>query len=125
MGHGRFLLLYGGSGAVAATTQIVMEAHSSIPVIGASGAIAGVLGAYFLLFPMARVVTLVPGLFTLECVEIPAFAFLGLWFFLQWLQGIASIGTLTESGGVAWWAHVGGFVSGLVLLLVLRPRRRF
>jgi len=96
-----------------------------VPVIGASGAIAGVLGAYFLLFPMARIVTLVPWVLSVELVEIPAFAFLGLWFFLQWLQGIASIGIVTESGGVAWWAHVGGFISGLAWLLLLRPRRRF
>jgi len=125
LGHGRFVLLYLGSGVVAGFAQLLMQPHASVPMIGASGAIAGVLGAYFLLFPFARVVTLVPWLFVWEFVELPAFVFLGFWFLLQWLQGLVTIGQVVDVGGVAWWAHVGGFVSGLVLVLGLRPRRHF
>ena len=124
LGHGRFLMFYLGSGLIAGLTQLLMQPHSSVPMIGASGAIAGVLGAYFLCFPFARVKTLVPWFLTIEFVELPAFVFLGLWFFLQWLQGMTAIGQVAEVGGVAWWAHVGGFISGLVLVTVLAPRRR-
>ena len=122
VGHSRFLLLYLGSGLVAALTQLLMQPHSSLPMIGASGAIAGVLGAYFLFFPGARIVTLIPLWWFWRFVELPAFLFLGLWFLLQWLQGMTAIGQVMDLGGVAWWAHVGGFVSGLVLGFVLRRR---
>ena len=126
LGHGRFLVLYLGSGIVAGVAQVLASPHSSVPMIGASGAIAGVLGAYFLLFPYARVLTLVPLLFIWRVMEIPAFAFLGFWFVLQWLQGLTTIGQLAQTGGVAWWAHVGGFVSGLVFVMVSRlvPRSK-
>ena len=125
LGHGRFLLLYLGSGVAAAVAQILISPRSSIPMVGASGAIAGVLGAYLLLFPAARIVTLVPlGLFW-ETVELPSFVFLGIWFLLQWLYGITTIGQVADVGGVAFWAHIGGFVSGMVGILLLRPRRRW
>jgi len=124
LGHGRFLLLYLGSGAAAAVTQLLITPNSSLPMVGASGAIAGVLGAYLLLFPAARIVTLVPlGVFW-DTVEIPAFIFLGLWFLLQWLNGITTIGQVADLGGVAFWAHIGGFVGGMVGVVLLRPLRR-
>ncbi|MBI4004231.1 MAG: rhomboid family intramembrane serine protease [Candidatus Omnitrophica bacterium] len=124
LGHGRFLLLYLGSGAAAAVTQLLITPNSSLPMVGASGAIAGVLGAYLLLFPAARIVTLVPlGVFW-DTVEIPAFIFLGLWFLLQWLNGITTIGQVADLGGVAFWAHIGGFVGGMIGVVLLRPLRR-
>ena len=125
LGHGRFLLLYLGSGIAAAVAQLLLSSRSAIPMVGASGAIAGVLGAYLLLFPSARIVTLVPfGLFW-ETIEIPAFVFLGLWFLLQWFQGLTTIGQVADVGGVAFWAHIGGFVAGMIGILLLRPRRRW
>ena len=126
LGHGRFTILYLGSGLCAGLAQILMQPNSEVPMIGASGAIAGVLGAYFLMFPFARITTLIPWFLVWEVVELPAFVFLGFWFLLQWLQGIVAIGHVTDvAGGVAWWAHVGGFVSGLILLALLRPYRRY
>lgn len=125
LGPARFLGLYLGSGTVAAVTQLLVSPRSSIPMVGASGAIAGVLGAYLLLFPSARIVTLLPmGLFW-NTVELPAFIFLGLWFLLQWLQGLTAIGEVADVGGIAFWAHVGGFVSGMIGIALLRPQRRW
>jgi hypothetical protein len=124
LGHGRFLALYLGAGVAAAVTQLLVTPRSTIPMIGASGAIAGVLGAYLLLFPGARILTLVPLGFVLETMEIPAFVVLSVWFLLQWLNGIAAIGQVVDAGGVAFWAHIGGFVAGMVGLVVLRPAAR-
>jgi membrane associated rhomboid family serine protease len=124
LGHGRFLGLYLGSGAAAAATQLLMTPNSSLPMVGASGAIAGVLGAYLLLFPASRIVTLVPLGFFWETVELPAFIFLGLWFLLQWLNGLMTIGQVTDVGGVAFWAHIGGFIGGMIGVILLRPARR-
>jgi len=125
LGHARFLCLYLGSGVAAAVAQILVSPQSSIPMVGASGAIAGVLGAYLLLFPAARIVTLIPLGWFWETVELPSFVFLGLWFLLQWFQGLTSIGQVTDVGGVAFWAHIGGFLFGMVAILALRPRRRW
>ena len=125
LGHARFLLLYLASGVVAAVSQILISPRSSVPMVGASGAIAGVLGAYLLLFPSGRIVTLVPLGFFWETVELPAFVFLGLWFLLQWVQGLTTIGQVADVGGVAFWAHIGGFVSGMIGVAVLRPQRRW
>ncbi|HBH97425.1 MAG TPA: rhomboid family intramembrane serine protease [Candidatus Omnitrophica bacterium] len=125
LGHGRFLLLYLGSGVVASLTQLVIQPASSVPMIGASGAIAGILGAYFLLFPFARITTLVPLIFAWQFVQLPAFVFLGIWFLLQWVQGMTTVGRVADvGGGIAWWAHVGGFVSGLLLTRLWGIRRR-
>ena len=125
LGHLRFLMVYLGCGAAAALAQVLASPHSAIPMVGASGAIAGVLGAYLLLFPSARVITLVPlGLFW-RSVELPAFIFLGLWFLIQWVQGLTTIGQVADVGGVAFWAHIGGFVSGMLGVLILRPRQRW
>ena len=125
LGPARFLLLYLGSGVAAAVAQILISPHSAIPMVGASGAIAGVLGAYLLLFPAARIVTLVPLGWFWETMEIPAFIFLGFWFLLQWFQGLTTIGQVADVGGVAVWAHVGGFASGMLGIAVLRPRQRW
>lgn len=121
LGHGRFALFYLASGVVAAAAQTVLSASSSIPVIGASGAVSGVLGAYLLLFPRANVLTLLIVGFFVRVVRIPAVVVLGFWFVIQFASGL-----ITWSGGrtgeVAWFAHLGGFLSGMALLLLLRPR---
>jgi membrane associated rhomboid family serine protease len=125
LGHGRFLVFYLLCGLAAALAQISLNPDSRIPMVGASGAVAGVLGGYLLLFPHARVLALVPIVFFLQVVEIPAFIFLVLWFFMQFLSGAASIATTQETaGGVAWWAHIGGFVSGLALVYVFPKKRQ-
>jgi membrane associated rhomboid family serine protease len=125
LGHLRFLLLYLASGIIAAVSQLVISPASSVPLVGASGAIAGVLGAYFLLFPSARIVTLIPLVWFWETIEIPAVLFLGIWILLQWFQGLTTIGQVADVGGVAVWAHVGGFISGMMGIAILRPRRRW
>lgn len=125
LGHLRFLWLYLGSGVAAAVTQVLISPNASIPMVGASGAIAGVLGAYLLLFPSARIVTLIPLGFFLEQVEVPAFVFLGFWFVLQWVEGLTTIGQVADVGGVAFWAHIGGFLAGMLGILLLRPQRRW
>lgn len=125
LGHGRFLLLYLGGGMVSAVTQLLVTPRSSIPMVGASGAIAAVLGAYLLLFPSARIVTLIPLWLFWETVELPAFLFLGLWFLLQWMEGLTTLGQVADVGGIAFWAHIGGFASGMLATGILRPRRRW
>jgi membrane associated rhomboid family serine protease len=120
MGHWRFLLFYLLCGAAAALAQVLQDPASEIPMIGASGAIAGVLGAYLLLYPRARVLVLVFLGFFVTTLRLPALLVLGLWFVLQFLNAAAAGET---GGGVAWWAHIGGFVAGLGLILVFRDRR--
>ena len=123
LGHARFLLLYLGSGIVAGVTQILVSPASPVPIVGASGAIAGVLGAYLLMFPTARIVTLVPLGFFLETIAVPAPLFLGAWFLLQWAHGLMTIGQVASVGGIAFWAHIGGFISGMIGTLSLRSSR--
>ena len=122
MGHGRYLLFFLLCGVAAVFAQAVSNPQSAIPMVGASGAISGVLGAYFLTYPKARILTLVPIVILFYIVELPAYFFLGFWFVLQFIQG--SLHALNAqsmiSGGVAWWAHVGGFVAGVLLLYVFR-----
>ena len=125
LGHLRFLFLYLGSGIVAAVAQLLISPRSTVPMVGASGAIAGVLGAYLLLFPGARILTLIPLGFFSQTVELPAFLFLGFWFLLQWVEGLTTIGQVADVGGVAFWAHIGGFVTGMIGILLLRPQRRW
>ncbi len=120
LGHGRYLLFYLLSGLAAAVLQMGFSALSTVPMIGASGAIAGVMGAYMVLFPWGRVVTLVPLGFFLTTVEIPSVIYLGFWFFLQMSSGV----NMGINGGVAWWAHVGGFVFGLLAVRSFLPPRR-
>jgi len=121
-GHWRYLIFYLLCGLTASFGQMLTNIHSSMPTIGASGAIAGVLGSYFLLYPTARVLTLIPFGFFMRLVEIPAFFFLGFWFLLQMFSGTLTLGS--QTGGVAWWAHIGGFITGIVLLLIFRRKRR-
>ena len=125
LGWVRFLLFYLVCGLLAALLQMAVHPGSRIPMIGASGAISGVLAAYLVLFPGARVLTFVPILFFFYLVRLPALIFLGLWFLLQFFNGALSLtsGDLSM-GGTAWWAHVGGFVAGLVLILKTRKSRR-
>ncbi len=112
------------SGFVAAVSQILLNVGSQVPIIGASGAIAGVMGAYFVLYPRARVLTLVPLIIFFTFWWLPAWIFLGVWFVFQFLSGTAtSIADTSHSGGVAFWAHVGGFVTGIVLIKLLPERR--
>ena len=113
LGHFRYLAFYLACGVAASLTHLISTPSSAVPTVGASGAIAGVLGAYFLLFPRAKVVTLVPIFFFIQIVEIPAFIFLGFWFLLQFLSGSAVFFSHQGTGGVAWWAHIGGFVAGV------------
>ncbi len=120
LGHGRFVLFYLASGLAAAAMQTAVGPSSQVPMIGASGAISGVLGAYFLLFPRANVLTLVVFGFFWRIVSIPALVVLGFWMVVQILNGLGSLGA---GGGVAWFAHIGGFFAGMGLVLLLRPRR--
>jgi membrane associated rhomboid family serine protease len=119
LGRVKFLVLYFVSGLVATYAQVLVSPNSGGPLIGASGAIAGVLGAYIVLFPRARVRTLVI-FFLITVIDVPAIVLLGLWFALQLLQGV---GPAASQGGVAYMAHVGGFIAGMILLFLLRPRR--
>jgi membrane associated rhomboid family serine protease len=122
LGHGRFLLFYLLSGVVAAAAQTVMSPASAVPMIGASGAVSGVLGAYLVLFPYATVLTLVMFIFFFRLVHIPALIVLGFWIVVQFFNGLGSFSTPGGEGGVAWFAHIGGFVAGIVFLLIIRPR---
>lgn len=125
LGHLRYLAFYLLCGTAGAATHVLFNLGSTVPVVGASGAIAGVLGAYFVLFPLARVATLVWAFLMAWVVEVPAMLFLGLWFLFQFLAGMASLpGTMAgASEGIAWWAHVGGFVAGIFLVRLLCPAR--
>jgi membrane associated rhomboid family serine protease len=124
MGPLRFTLFYLACGLVAGVVHWFTNPHSAIPTVGASGAIAGVLGAYFLLFPQARVVVLVPIFFYPLFFEVPAVTYLLFWVLSQIYIGTLALAGPENVGGVAWWAHVGGFTAGLVLhRLLVRPRR--
>jgi len=122
LGHLRYLVFYLFCGAIAALGQSITNPYSAVPMIGASGAIAGVMGAYFVLYPHSRVLTAVFIFFYLDLVEIPAIFFLGIWFFMQLFSGVGSIGADAASGGVAFWAHVGGFIAGAGLGALVRMR---
>jgi len=122
LGHGRFLVFYLASGFVAALVHSALMPGSAIPTVGASGAIAGVLGAYALAFPKARVLTLIPIVFFFQIVAIPALLLLGIWFVLQFIAGTLAFGG--GSGGVAWWAHIAGFVFGFIAMGMFSRRQR-
>jgi hypothetical protein len=119
MGHILYLMFYLICGVGAGIIHIVANWGSSIPSIGASGAISGVLGAYIVVFPRSRILTLVPLLFFFFTVRLPAILMLGYWFLIQFLSGISTLGRANQ-GGVAWWAHIGGFLLGIFLALTLR-----
>ncbi|HZR17406.1 MAG TPA: rhomboid family intramembrane serine protease [Verrucomicrobiae bacterium] len=126
MGGRRFALFYLTCGILAALTQVMTQPDSRVPSIGASGAIAGVLGAYFLLYPTARMVVLLPIFFFPFFFEVPAVLYLGVWFLTQLFSGTLALASPEEAGGIAFWAHIGGFLSGMLLcaLFVQRGRRR-
>jgi len=125
LGHGKYLAFYLFAGAVAVFAQLVINPFSTVPMVGASGAIAGVMGAYFVLYPQSRVLTAVFVLIFFDIVEVPAIFFLGIWFLLQLLSGVGSLGVSNAAGGgTAFFAHIGGFVVGAVVGLYLRSRDR-
>ena len=112
LGHGRFAIFYIGCGAAAALGQMATSPMSSLPMVGASGAIAGVIGAYFVFIPQSRVLTAVFIVFFMDIIEIPAIFFLGIWFLMQFFSGVGSLGADAAAGGVAFWAHIVGFAVG-------------
>ena len=122
LGHFGYLIFYLASGAAAAMGQVIVSGESTIPMIGASGAIAGVMGAYFVLYPHSRVLTVVFLLFFMDMIEIPAIFFLGVWFVKELFSGVGSLGARSFSGGVAFWAHIVGFAVGATTGLVWRVR---
>jgi hypothetical protein len=113
LGHFRYLVFYLLCGLASGISHLVINWHSMIPTIGASGAIAGVMGAYFILYPRAKILTLVPIFIFFQFIELPAFLFLGVWFLFQFLS---AAGASAQAGGIAWWAHIGGFVFGVIFL---------
>jgi membrane associated rhomboid family serine protease len=122
VGHGRFILFYLLCGILAALGQVAIDPSSMLPTIGASGAIAGVMGAYFVLYPHSRVLTLIPWIF-IQIVELPAILLLGFWFLMQLLDaGAVAVTASTHGGGVAFAAHVVGFVVGMGGIFVFRRR---
>jgi len=121
MGHIRFLIFYLLSGIAANVIFFLVGIHSKVPEFGASGAIAGVMGAYIAMFPKARIVTLIFVLFFPFFVDLSAFFYIGFWFILQLFSGTLSFAS-QKTGGVAWWAHIGGFIAGIVLLPFFRKR---
>jgi membrane associated rhomboid family serine protease len=124
LGHVRFMVFYLLSGVIAAYSHAVTEPHSLIPMIGASGAVSGVLGAYFLLFPHARIHTILFFGFFWQLVRVPALIVIGFWAIIQLINGIITEGLLGR-GGVAWFAHIGGFLFGLISIKLWLPKRRF
>ncbi len=126
MGSQRYFIFYLLCGIGAALTHVFFNPDSQVPTVGASGALSGVLAAYLLFFPSSRVITLVPIFFIPWFVEIPAVVYLGLWFISQLANGVFSILIEAQAlGGVAWWAHIGGFVAGLVLAPLFQQRRTY
>jgi len=128
MGRLRFFIFYILCGIGASLIHVYTHPYSSLPTIGASGAISGVMGAYFVLFPFARIITLVPIFFFFTLIEIPALFFLFFWFMFQFFHGTFSIlAPASFYGGVAWWAHIGGFIWGIILVFFFKKRhqRRF
>jgi membrane associated rhomboid family serine protease len=126
LGHGRYLAFYLACGLAASIAHVFFNPTSIVPALGASGAIAGVLGCYMRLFPLARVVVVVPIIFIPLFFEVYAFVFVGLWFLIQIFEGTLELLVTSSGEGVAWWAHVGGFVAGLTLgPLLVRSEQRY
>jgi len=123
LGHFRYLLFYLAAGTAACLLQTIIDTGSEVPVIGASGAIAGVLGAYLLLFPYSRIGTVVV-LFFFFFVRIPAVYLLGFWIIFQFIPAIGELGSSTQGGGVAYWAHIGGFLFGLAVIMIYKLFKR-
>jgi membrane associated rhomboid family serine protease len=126
LGHFRYLAFYLLTGLGAGLAHAYLHPDSIIPTVGASGAISGVLGGYLVLLPHARVITLVPlFFFFFDIVELPAVLYLGFWFLMQFASGALAMVVAGDAAGVAWWAHVGGFVAGMALAHVIRRRRSY
>jgi membrane associated rhomboid family serine protease len=127
MGSGKYLLFYLLCGIAAGLTQVVTNPDSRIPTVGASGAIAGVMGGYLVKFPHSRIYSLVTVIFFFTTMDIPAWVMLIYWFVIQFFNGVGTIGFshVSEGGGVAFFAHVGGFLAGVVLVNMMAPRQRF
>ena len=119
LGHVKFIIFYFASGLAAGIVQTLVDPTSIIPIVGASGAIAGILAAYMILFPQAKVHALMFLFFYFTSIRIPAFFVLGFWFLMQLTNGLSALG-LDTTGGVAWFAHIGGFIAGLGLIQILR-----
>jgi len=127
LGKLRYIVFYLAAGLSAALIQTVISVlfgGGHVPMVGASGAVSGILGAYLRMFPHARILALVPVFFFMTFMELPAVVFIGLWFFIQLMNGIISL-PLVGLGGVAWWAHIGGFLAGYFLIDKFFPRRRY
>jgi len=126
LGHSQFLIFYLLCGLAATMVHVVFNGDSRVPTIGASGAIAGVMGAYVVKFPHSKITTLVPVFVFITTMEIPAYLILLYWFVIQFFSGVGSMGhSHLSQGGVAWFAHVGGFLAGVLLILVMRTQDRF
>ena len=126
IGSGRFLGFYLLGGLAAAVVQVMANPYSRVPTIGASGAIAGVMGAYLIKFPRSRIVTLVPVLVFVTTMDLPAYLLLLYWFGIQFLSGVGSLAQVDYTGGgIAWFAHIGGFLAGMVLIRLFPPKKRF
>jgi membrane associated rhomboid family serine protease len=123
LGHFQYLIFYFICGFGSAAVHMAFNWGSKVPTVGASGAISGIMGAFIVLYPKSRVTTLIPALFLFFTIRIPAVLMLGYWFFIQFFSGVASLG-MSDQGGVAWWAHVGGFLLGAILVVGERPRQR-
>jgi len=124
LGHVRFLIFFILCGLIGNYAHYRFNAASGLPAVGASGAIAGVLGAYVISYPAARILVLLPLFIIIQFVELPALVMVGFWFVLQFINGAASLVASSETGGVAWWAHVGGFAGGIAIFYLFRPRAR-
>jgi membrane associated rhomboid family serine protease len=126
IGSGRFLLFYLLCGLASAVVHVIFNAYSPVPTIGASGAIAGVMGAYLIKFPRSRIITLVLFFFFFTTLDIPAAVLLLFWFAMQFFSGFGSIGSADYTGGgTAWFAHIGGFLAGMLLIRLFPPRKRW
>ncbi len=122
LGHLRFLAFYFLCGILSSVIHIMTNPASILPTVGASGAISGVLGAYFILYPLAMVIVMIPILFWPIFFTLPAFLYIAFWFFMQFTSGTISLLLPGDVGGVAWWAHIGGFVTGIILCKIFIPK---
>jgi membrane associated rhomboid family serine protease len=126
IGSGKFLVFYILCGLASAVVHVIFNAYSPLPTIGASGAIAGVMGAYLIKFPRSRIITLIPLFIFFTTLDIPAALLLLFWFGMQFLNGFGSIGSADYTGGgTAWFAHIGGFLAGMLLIKLFPPRKRW
>ncbi len=123
LGRFRFIFFYLICGIGSALAHVFLNSQSGIPCVGASGAIAGVLGAYMISFPRARVLVIIPLFIIWQFIELPAIIVLGFWFLIQFFNGAATISSIEGGAGIAWWAHIGGFVLGIVLIKIFSKQR--